>query len=76
VVSLFLDEADELLEGIEQALENWRQEPGQRDHADELKRLLHTFKGGARMAELAALGEASHDLETLVMECEEAVLAG
>ncbi len=76
VVDLFLGEADELLEGIEEAFEDWRQAPGESEHPDELKRLLHTFKGGARMAGLESLGELSHELESRVMETEPRVAEG
>ena len=34
---------------------------------DELKRHLHTLKGGARMAGIAAMGNLSHELETLLI---------
>ena len=33
-----------------------------------LKRPLHTLKGGARMAGIMAMGDLSHELETLVMQ--------
>ena len=34
---------------------------------EELKRHLHTLKGGARMAGIAAMGNLSHELETLLI---------
>ena len=34
----------------------------------ELKRVLHTLKGGARMAGIAAMGDLSHELESLVIQ--------
>ena len=30
----------------------------------ELKRVVHTLKGGARMAGIRAMGDLSHELET------------
>ncbi len=32
----------------------------------ELKRVVHTLKGGARMAGIRAMGDLSHELETLM----------
>ena len=32
----------------------------------ELKRVLHTLKGGARMAGIRAMGDLSHELETFM----------
>ena len=42
----------------------------------ELQRQLHTLKGGARMAGITAMGDLSHELETLVLHIDTgAVLA-
>ncbi|MCK9563115.1 MAG: Hpt domain-containing protein, partial [Bacteroidales bacterium] len=76
IIELFLGEADELLESMEQAFQQWRQSPGDRSQSESLQRSLHTFKGGARMAGLTALGEISHDLESVVVASEEAMAAG
>ena len=35
-----------------------------------LRRPLHTLKGGARMAGISAMGELSHELESLVTRIE------
>jgi len=37
-----------------------------RGHIEELKRHLHTLKGGARMSGIAAMGDLSHELEALI----------
>ena len=42
----------------------------------ELQRGLHTLKGGARMASLFAMGDLSHDLETLLLRMADATLPG
>ena len=34
---------------------------------EELKRHLHTLKGGARMAGITAMGNLSHEIETLLI---------
>ncbi|MEZ5435885.1 MAG: Hpt domain-containing protein [Pseudomonadales bacterium] len=62
--ALFLEEASELIEELETQIDAWRNEPDNRTYCDALKRILHTFKGGARMTGIMALGELAHDLET------------
>jgi chemosensory pili system protein ChpA (sensor histidine kinase/response regulator) len=44
-------------------------------HADELKRVLHTLKGGARLAKLKELGDQSHDFESFVVKAQQNKLA-
>jgi chemosensory pili system protein ChpA (sensor histidine kinase/response regulator) len=68
LLPIFLEEADELLPRIGEALRNWRVQPQAAHIGDELKRVLHTLKGSARMAGARALGERVHGMETRVME--------
>ena len=70
VAAIFTDEATELIDASEQALSSWRSEPGNADYRLSLKRPLHTLKGGARMAGIMAMGDLSHELESLVMSVE------
>ncbi len=63
ILEIFVDEASELVEQIDQNLHSWRREPETAQYPDALMRLLHTLKGGARLAGLAALGDLSHDYE-------------
>ncbi len=63
----FIEEADDLLEDIENALQAWRDEPSDVSQGETLNRVLHTLKGGARMAGLSLLGDLSHDLEALIL---------
>jgi chemosensory pili system protein ChpA (sensor histidine kinase/response regulator) len=53
---------------LDEALTGWQSEPTNMMHADQLKRVLHTLKGGARLAGLKRLGDVSHDFETRVIE--------
>jgi len=76
VVELFFEEADELLESLEGALQNWTEAPDNGAIAEGIKRDLHTFKGGARMAGLESLGDLSHNFETLVIDNEGIVAGG
>ena len=44
----------------------WRDDPANAERPAALKRPLHTLKGGARMAGITAMGDLSHELESLV----------
>lgn len=75
VAAIFTEEATELIEASEQALGDWRSEPGSAEYRLGLKRPLHTLKGGARMAGIMAMGDLSHELETLVMQVDNGTVA-
>jgi chemotaxis protein histidine kinase CheA/CheY-like chemotaxis protein len=75
VAAIFTEEATELIEASEQALGDWRSEPGSAEYRLGLKRPLHTLKGGARMAGIMAMGDLSHELETLVMQVDNGSVA-
>ena len=75
VAAVFTEEALELIEGSERALAEWRAAAGSAERAFGLKRALHTLKGGARMAGIMAMGDLSHELETLVGQAESGSLA-
>ena len=66
IALIFAEEAAELLEQAEGALGAWRAQPAQHEPLHALQRVLHTLKGGARMAGLMRTGTVSHDLETLL----------
>jgi chemosensory pili system protein ChpA (sensor histidine kinase/response regulator) len=68
IVEIFLEEAGELLEDIDGALNEWQDDWNNTDCVEELKRSLHTFKGGARLAGLGDLGDLSHDFETVLID--------
>jgi chemosensory pili system protein ChpA (sensor histidine kinase/response regulator) len=68
VAAIFCEEATELLEAAETALQQWNADPGSAAHVDALKRPLHTLKGGARMAGISAMGNLSHELESLIIQ--------
>ncbi|MCG8314223.1 MAG: Hpt domain-containing protein [Pseudomonadales bacterium] len=64
ILEVFLDEADDLADSLDETIHAWLGDRENREHMDELKRLLHTLKGGARLAGLTKLGDISHDFET------------
>ena len=66
VVQIFLEEAAEILENTEIALQQWMNTPGAMAPMVRLERELHTFKGGARMAGMVSMGDLSHSVESLL----------
>jgi chemosensory pili system protein ChpA (sensor histidine kinase/response regulator) len=66
IAAIFGEEATELLEQSEGALSRWREDRADRAQLTELKRLLHTLKGGARMAGIRAMGDLSHEVESFL----------
>src|SRR5688572_7488077 len=68
VAAIFSEEATELLEAADGALTALKTDRGGRERVTELKRVLHTLKGGARMAGITAMGDLSHELESLVVQ--------
>ncbi|EAR07555.1 Hpt domain-containing protein, partial [Reinekea blandensis] len=71
ILEIFIDEAGELLNELENAVEEWRSDPTNEAHADEMKRVLHTLKGGARLARLKALGDQAHDFESFIIRAQQ-----
>lgn len=61
---IFEPEANELLESLQAGLNGWQGNLAASAYSRSMQRDLHTFKGGARMTGLLALGEAAHALET------------
>jgi chemosensory pili system protein ChpA (sensor histidine kinase/response regulator) len=66
IISIFLEEAIEVLERCDTLLNTWRDKLADRKLVQNLQREIHTFKGGARMAGLEGLGNLSHAMETLL----------
>jgi chemosensory pili system protein ChpA (sensor histidine kinase/response regulator) len=68
IANIFSEEATELLEAAQASLNAWNGDRKSQEPAAELQRQLHTLKGGARMAGISAMGDLSHELETLVIQ--------
>ncbi|MFP5440572.1 MAG: Hpt domain-containing protein, partial [Gammaproteobacteria bacterium] len=68
ILEIFLEEAEDLTAQLDAAINHWKSEPANPAHSDELKRVLHTLKGGARLAGLKRLGDISHHFETRVID--------
>ena len=67
IAAIFTEESAELLESTDKALLEWTANKESSQSMEELKRHLHTLKGGARMAGITAMGNLSHELETLLI---------
>lgn len=65
LMQVFLDEGFDIVESAGEALLRWEAEPGNTLEVENLLRDLHTLKGGARMVEIAPIGDLAHELETL-----------
>ena len=70
IANIYSEEATELLEAAEGALTAWNRDRRDKTQVAALQRHLHTLKGGARMAGISAMGDLSHELETLVINIE------
>ncbi|GAB6404735.1 Hpt domain-containing protein [Pseudomonas sp. MHK4] len=65
IVSIFLEEAEDILESANHSLQRWPSDPQNAASLSSLQRDLHTLKGGARMAEVEPVGDLAHELESL-----------
>jgi chemosensory pili system protein ChpA (sensor histidine kinase/response regulator) len=68
VLEIFLEEAAEILDQLEQLLSDWQKDPANQHFNQEAQRTLHTLKGGARLSQLAALGDKAHGMETRLID--------
>ena len=67
LISLFVEEARELVPQIGRDLRGWRANPHDADYSDSLQRDLHTLKGSARMAGQGGIGDSVHKMEDRVI---------
>lgn len=65
LLDIFLEEANELLEGIDTDLNIWVGEQENFAALNNLMRYLHTLKGGANMVQATYLGSITHELESI-----------
>jgi len=68
ILEIFLEEAGEIMDQLEQLLDDWRKEPANNHFNQEAQRALHTLKGGARLSQLTLLGDKAHDFETRLID--------
>ncbi|WP_335975318.1 Hpt domain-containing protein [Acinetobacter calcoaceticus] len=65
LLDIFLEEADELLEGIDTDLNIWVNDQENFAALNNLMRYLHTLKGGANMIQANYIGLIAHELESI-----------
>lgn len=65
LLEIFLEEGFDIIESSGAALARWQAEPENLLEVENLLRDLHTLKGGARMVEIAPIGDLAHELESL-----------
>jgi chemosensory pili system protein ChpA (sensor histidine kinase/response regulator) len=68
VLEIFLEEAGEIMDQLEQLLDDWHKEPKNHTFNQEAQRALHTLKGGARLSQLTRLGDKAHAFETRLID--------
>ena len=64
LLPIFLEEAEELMSGLNERLRLWQSDQDNPEHARLAARQLHTLKGSARMAGAMRLGEHVHRIES------------
>ncbi|HEY6527555.1 MAG TPA: Hpt domain-containing protein [Cellvibrionaceae bacterium] len=67
ILEIFLEEADELMEELDESIHTWESDWDSVDAPDVMKRALHTLKGGARLASQIQLGELTHNYESYLI---------
>lgn len=67
ILEIFLEEANELIEELDESIHTWESNSEARDAPETMKRALHTLKGGARLSGLKNLGELTHNYESYLI---------
>ena len=65
LLEIFLEEGFDISESSAASLARWQADPDNLLEVENLLRDLHTLKGGARMVEIAPIGDLAHELESL-----------
>jgi len=66
LTEIFLEEARELMDSLEESLQAWYGHPEDMAVINDLERTLHTLKGGSRLAGAMPMGDLSHAFESLL----------
>lgn len=70
IIEIFFEEADEILENLDENIHAWSSEPENLLYLEHILRGLHTLKGGARLSGLVRLGDASHQFESFLVDAQ------
>lgn len=71
LAEIFYEEAIDILQIVNDAQARWRADFSDTSVINDLKRALHTFKGGSRMAGAMSLGDLAHNTESAVVKIEQ-----
>ena len=66
LLGIFIEEGTEILDEADQTLHQWAEDKQNPEYITIMQRLLHTLKGGARLAGLAEMGDLSHSIESML----------
>ncbi|MBB5186592.1 MULTISPECIES: Hpt domain-containing protein [Zhongshania] len=66
IIEIFMEEAHDLIEGMDEAIQQFSENREDQRQLDDIQRYLHTLKGGARLSGIKKLGDLSHDFETAI----------
>ena len=67
LLEVFVEEAGDIIEHTDEMLQAWKRAPDDQSLMTEFQRELHTLKGGARMADVTAIGDLAHAVESLMV---------
>lgn len=71
ILEIFLDEAQELQDDLDRVTQEWQQTPEDLKATEEVQRIMHTLKGGARLGGLAAIGDFAHEFEAWMIQAQQ-----
>jgi chemosensory pili system protein ChpA (sensor histidine kinase/response regulator) len=74
ILEIFLEEAQELQQELDTVLQEWQQSPENLRATEEVQRIMHTLKGGARMGGLTEVGDLAHDFEAWMIKAQQGVI--
>ena len=66
LVEVFLDEASDILDASEFTLQRWGSDPENPALVNDLRREMHTLKGGSRLCGLTMIGDLAHAAEAVM----------
>ena len=66
IVDVFVEEVGELLDGMDESMRAWAEDPGDRKALTEIRRTFHTLKGSGRTVKALDLSELSWKVESML----------
>ena len=71
ILEIFLEEAQELQQELDTILQEWQLAPENLRATEEIQRVMHTLKGGARMGGLTEVGDLAHEFEAWMIKAQQ-----